>query len=185
MRIIAGESKNRIIKTKKGTSTRPTLSNVREALFSMITPEISGARFLDLFSGSGIISLEALSRGAKKAIMIEKDSESLKIIIENINSLGYENKSRAYKNDVLSALNILGRKEEKFDIIFMDPPYDMEICTKILESIEKNKLLDKDGLIICEHYFSEKMKDNIGNYKKINEKDYRKKVLSFYKENIE
>lgn len=185
MRIIAGEAKNRIINTKKGTSTRPTLSNVREALFSIIAPAISGARFLDLFSGSGIIALEALSRGANKAIMIEKDSESLKIIIENINSLGYENKSRAYRNDALSALNILGRKEEKFDIIFMDPPYDMEICTKVLKSIEKNNLLSKDGLVICEHYFAEKMEDKIGKFKKINEKDYRKKVLSFYKENAE
>ncbi|MGF6905539.1 16S rRNA (guanine(966)-N(2))-methyltransferase RsmD [Fusobacterium sp. PH5-44] len=185
MRIIAGESKNRVIKTKKGNSTRPTLSNVREALFSMIAPEVSDARFLDLFSGSGIIALEALSRGAQKAIMIEKDNEAIKIIIENINSLGYENKSRAYKNDVLSALNILGRKEEKFDIIFMDPPYDMKICTKILESIEKNQLLDNDGIIICEHYFEEKMDEIIGKYKKINERDYRKKILSFYKENIE
>jgi len=185
MHIIAGESKNRIIKTKKGTSTRPTLSNIREALFSMIASYIPDAKFLDLFSGSGIIALEALSRGASKAIMIEKDSEAIKFIIENINSLGYENKSRAYKNDVLSALNILGRKEEKFDIIFMDPPYELEVCAKVLNSIEKNNLLLDNGIIICEHYINEKLDNLVGCYKKIDERNYRKKILTFYALNRE
>ena len=180
MRIIAGESKNRIIKTKKGTSTRPTLSNIREALFSMIASYIPGAKILDLFSGSGIIALEALSRGASKAIMIEKDGEAIKFIIENINNLGYENKSRAYKNDVLSALNILGRKEEKFNIIFMDPPYELEICVKVLSSVAQNNLLLADGIIICEHYINEKLDDFVGLYKKIDERNYRKKILTFY-----
>ena len=87
MRIIAGEAKNRIIKTRKGFDTRPTLESVKESLFSIIAPYIEGSIFLDLFSGSGSISLEAISRGAKRAVMIEKDGEALKYIIEKRDSL--------------------------------------------------------------------------------------------------
>ena len=97
MKIIAGEAKSRKLKSRKGMDTRPTLANIKESLFSIIAPYIEDCNFLDLFSGTGNIALEALSRGAKRAIMIEKDPEALKIIIENINSLGFENRCRAYK----------------------------------------------------------------------------------------
>ncbi len=180
MRIIAGEAKNRKIKTKKGFDTRPTLESMKEALFSIIAPYIEGSCFLDLFSGSGSISLEALSRGAKKAIMIEKDTEALKCIIENINALGYSEKCRAYKNDVLRAIEILGRKNEKFDIIFMDPPYKDEICKKVLNAIDKAKILKDGGLIICEHHLYEKLEDEIANFRKSDEREYNKKFLTFY-----
>lgn len=181
MRIIAGDAKNKRLKTRKGTDTRPTLGSMKESLFSIIAGYIDGARFLDLFSGSGSISLEALSRGAKKAIMIEKDSEALKYLIENINNLGYEEKCRAYKNDVLRAIGILGRKGEIFDIIFMDPPYKEELCTQCIKEISKNKILSSDGIIIAEHHLFEDMKDEIGEFKKIDERKYGKKVFTFYK----
>lgn len=180
MRIISGESKNRIIKTRKGLDTRPTLENVKEALFSIIMPYIEDSVFLDLFSGSGNIALEALSRGAKRAVMIEKDTEALRYIIENINNLGYAERSRAYKNDVIRAIEILGRKNEKFDIIFMDPPYKDNTCVKVLKEIGKNKILNDGGLVICEHYFAEKMPESIHGFKKVDEREYRKKVLTFY-----
>lgn len=180
MRIIAGEVKNRIIKTRKGYDTRPTLESVKESLFSIIAPYVEGSSFLDLFSGSGSISLEAMSRGARRAVMIEKDGEALKYIIENINSLGYTEKCRAYKNDVIRAVEILGRKEEKFDIIFMDPPYKDEICTKVLKAIDKAKILNDDGLIICEHHIYEDLADEISSFRKSDERKYNKKILTFY-----
>ena len=142
MRIIAGEAKNRIIKTRKGFDTRPTLESVKESLFSIITPYIEGSVFLDLFSGSGSISLEAISRGAKRVVMIEKDGEALKYIIENIDNLGFSDRCRAYKNDVIRAIEILGRKNEKFDIIFMDPPYQDNVTKKVLKAIEQVGMLD-------------------------------------------
>jgi len=141
MRIIAGEAKNRIIKTRKGFDTRPTLESVKESLFSIIAPYIEGSVFLDLFSGSGSISLEAISRGAKRAVMIEKDGEALKYIIENIDNLGFSDRCRAYKNDVIRAIEILGRKNEKFDIIFMDPPYQDNVTKKVLKVIDKANIL--------------------------------------------
>lgn len=180
MRIIAGEAKNKLLKTRKGTDTRPTLGSVKESLFSIVAPYIPESRFLDLFAGSGSISLEALSRGASRAIMIEKDGEALKYLIENINNLGYEDRCRAYKNDVLRAVEILGRKGEEFDIIFMDPPYKDNVCTKVIKAIQKNKILAEDGLIIAEHHLFEDLETEIGEFKKVDERKYGKKCISFY-----
>ena len=180
MRIIAGDAKNKRIKSRKGTDTRPTLGSMKESLFSIIAPYVPDSVFLDLFSGSGSISLEALSRGAKRAVMIEKDAEALKYIIENVNNLGYEDRCRAYKNDVLRAIEILGRKGEKFNIIFMDPPYKDEMCTRVMKAIEKHKILAEDGLIICEHHVFEEMADTVGEYKKADEGKYGKKCITFY-----
>ncbi|MCJ8342604.1 MAG: 16S rRNA (guanine(966)-N(2))-methyltransferase RsmD [Cetobacterium sp.] len=180
MRIIAGEAKGKIIKCRKGMDTRPTLDSVKESLFSMIAPYVPEARVLDLFSGTGNLALESLSRGAKRAVMIEKDTDALKIIIENINNLGYENKSRAYKNDVLRAVDILGRKGEKFDLIFMDPPYRLELCEKVMNKIQENGLLAEGGLIICEHHLFEDLHDEVGEFKKTDERKYGKKCMTFY-----
>ncbi len=182
MRIIAGEAKNKKLKSRKGSDTRPTLGSVKESLFSIIAPYIEDCVFLDLFSGTGNIALEALSRGAKRAVMIEADQEALKIIIENINDLGYENKCRAYKNDASRAVEILGRKEEKFDIIFMDPPYNENHCVKVVKAIAKSKILAEGGLIICEHHLFEDMPDEIAGFKKADSRKYGKKIMTFYTE---
>lgn len=184
MKIIAGDAKNKKIKSRKGTDTRPTLGSMKESLFSIIAPYVPDSIFLDLFSGSGSISLEALSRGAKRAVMIEKDTEALKYIIENVNALGYEDRCRAYKNDVLRAVEILGRKGEKFDIIFMDPPYKEEVCTKVIKAIEKNKILADGGLIISEHHVFEKLEDEIGEFKKADERKYGKKCITFIQDSF-
>ncbi|MGL6065336.1 MAG: 16S rRNA (guanine(966)-N(2))-methyltransferase RsmD [Fusobacteriaceae bacterium] len=180
MRIIAGEAKNKKLKSRKGMETRPTLGSVKESLFSIISPYIDGSRFLDLFSGTGNIALEALSRGAKKAIMIEQEQAALKVIIENINSLGFENRCRAYKNDVVRAVEILGRKDEKFDIIFMDPPYKQDLCQKVMVAIEKAGILAEGGLIICEHHLFEDLDEELAGFKKADCRKYGKKTITFY-----
>lgn len=180
MRIIAGTAKGKRIKCRDGLGTRPTTDRVKESLFSMIAPYIEGAKVLDLFSGTGNLALEALSRGAKKAVMIEKDKDALRVIIENVNNLGFETMCRAYKNESERALEILGKKREKFDIIFLDPPYKDNICTEILKKIQETGVLEEGGLIIAEHHILEDMADVIGEFKKADERRYGKKELSFY-----
>lgn len=180
MRIIAGTAKGKTIKCRKGTETRPTMDRVKESLFSILMPYVEGSRVLDLFSGTGNIALEAISRGAKKAVMIEKDREALRVIIENVNNLGFEDQCRAYKNETIRAVEILGKKREKFDIIFMDPPYIEEVCTKVIKAVEKAGLLAEEGIIVCEHHKYEDMTDEIGEFKKIDERTYGKKTLTFY-----
>lgn len=180
MRIIAGTAKGKTIKCRKGTETRPTMDRVKESLFSILIPYVVDSRVLDLFSGTGNIALEAISRGAKKAVMIEKDKEALRIIIENVNNLGFENQCRAYKNETLRAVEILGKKREKFEIIFMDPPYIDAVCAQVIKGVEKANLLADGGIIVCEHHKYEDMDDEIGEFKKIDERVYGKKTLTFY-----
>ena len=175
MRIVAGTLKNRRIKSREGRET------IKEAIFSIIGEKVVDAKFLDLYSGTGNVSFEALSRGAKRAIMIEEDKEALRVIIENVNHLGVEEKCRAYKNDVFRAIEILSRKNETFDIIFLDPPYKENISTKTIEKISEENLLERDGIIISEHSTYEKMADKIGNFVKYDERDYNKKVVRFYR----
>ena len=133
MRVTSGYLKNRVILSRVGKETRPTLERLKEAIFSIIGNKIENSIFLDLYSGTGNISFEALSRGAKRSVMIEADKEALRVIIENVNKLGVEEKCRAYKNDVLRAIEILEKKNEKFDVIFMDPPYRENLTHKTLK----------------------------------------------------
>lgn len=159
---------------------RPTMARIKEALFNIIKPYVNDAVFLDLFSGTGSIALEALSRGAKRAVMIEKNSDALKIIIENVNNMGFSDRCRAYKNEAVRAIEILDRKREKFDIIFMDPPYTQEFCEETIKKIEASDILKKTGILIAEHHMHERLEDTIGELKKVDERDYGGKVLSFY-----
>jgi 16S rRNA (guanine(966)-N(2))-methyltransferase RsmD len=180
MRIIAGSAKGKVIKCRDGYDTRPTTDRVKESLFSMIAPYIVDAKVLDLFSGTGNLALEAISRGAKRAVMIEKEKDALRVIIQNVNNLGFEDQCRAYKNETLRALVILGKKREKFNIIFLDPPYKDNVCTTVIEKIAEVGILEKGGLIIAEHHILEDMAEEIGGFKKADERRYGKKELSFY-----
>lgn len=180
MRIVSGELKNRKIKSREGRETRPTLERIKESIFSIIDNKIVDSRFLDLYAGTGNIAIEALSRGAKRAILIENDKEALRIIIDNLNSLGLDSRARAYKNDVFRAIEILERKNEKFDIIFLDPPYKENLSTGTIEKLSEHNLLQNGGIIISEHSVYEKMPDKIGRYVKYDERNYNKKIVTFY-----
>lgn len=180
MRITSGKFKNRVILSKEGRETRPTLERVKESIFSILYDKIIDAKFLDLYSGTGNMSFEALSRGAKKAIMIEKDTVALKVIIDNVQRLGLSNSCRAYKNDVKRAIEILSNKGEKFDIIFMDPPYRENLTTETLEKLSDCDLLEKDGIIICEHGRYENLANSIGTFIKYDEREYNRKIVTFY-----
>ncbi|NLK62595.1 MAG: 16S rRNA (guanine(966)-N(2))-methyltransferase RsmD [Fusobacteria bacterium] len=180
MKITSGIVKNRKIKSQNSVKVRPTLSRVKESLFDIMNPYIENSVFLDLYSGTGSIALEALSRGAKRAIMIEQNVDAIKIIIENVNNMGFEDVCRAYKNDVLRAIEILSNKKEMFDIIFLDPPYNEDLCLKTVDKVCKFGLLKDTGLIIVEHHKHEKLPEEIGNVKRVDERKYSNKTLSFY-----
>jgi 16S rRNA (guanine966-N2)-methyltransferase len=180
MRISSGIAKNKRIKSQNSRNVRPTMSRVKEAVFDIIKPYLEDAMFLDLFSGTGNMALEALSRGVKRAVMIEKNKDAVSIIIENVNSMGFEDRCRAYKNEVNRAIEILSRKREVFDIIFIDPPYKEELCTDTITRIDTFKLLSERGIVLAEHHEKEKLADEIGNLKKVDERNYSGKVITFY-----
>ena len=149
MRVIAGEARRLKLIAPKGMDTRPTGDKIKETLFNILQPELYGANFLDLFAGSGAIGIEALSRGASKASFIEKDREALKCIRSNLETTHMTDRANVYGVDVLSFLHGLNSKD-KFDIVFMDPPYRQGLEKSVLSIIAGYDMTSEDALIICE-----------------------------------
>ncbi len=149
MRIIAGEARSRVIEAPKGLDTRPTLDRVRENLFNIIAQRVPDARVLDLFAGSGALALEALSRGAETAVLVDHDREAHRVECENADRLGYTNQARVLLCDCRQALARLEREYARFDLVFLDPPYAMEDLTQVTEALLP--LLAEDALVITEH----------------------------------
>lgn len=149
MRVIAGSAKRLQLKTLDGLDTRPTTDRIKETLFNMIAPSVFGSVFLDLFSGSGGIGIEALSRGAKEAVFVEKNPKAMECIRENLKYTKLFPKAVTMTKDVLTALYQM-EGEKSFDFIFMDPPYDQKLEKKVLEYLSGSELVYEDTVIIVE-----------------------------------
>ncbi len=148
MRVIAGSAKRMQLRTLEGLETRPTTDRIKETLFNMIAPWIGDCFFLDLFAGSGGIGIEALSRGAREAVFIEKNRAAAEVIRDNLRRTGLEERASLIQADVLAGLyRLAGRK---FDYIFMDPPYQGQLEYGTLKLIGELGLIGEDGMIIVE-----------------------------------
>ena len=147
MRIISGISRGTKLYTLEGENTRPTLDRIKEPLFSIIQTHIKDSLVLDLFAGSGALGLEALSRGAKKAILCDKSHEAVNIIKKNIEKTHMEEKAEVLCMDYKKCISTV---KDKFDIIFIDPPYKLDFAIKSVEMILEKDLLSDDGLIVVE-----------------------------------
>ncbi len=150
MRVISGKCRGTRLVSPEGITTRPTIDRIKETLFNMIAFDMPECMFLDLFSGSGAIGIESLSRGAKLVVFVEKDKHALAALRTNLNKTKLQDAAAIYEMDVLSALDKLIAKSQRFDIIFLDPPYAMKNVENILEKIVANELLNEEGYIILE-----------------------------------
>lgn len=148
MRIISGTARGTKLYTLEGQNTRPTLDRVKESLFNIIQNEIPNSIFLDLFSGSGAIGLEAASRGAKKVILCDKSKDAINIINKNIEKTHLKEKVELYNLDYETLLNT--KIKEKINTIYIDPPYDSDFAIKSVELIINKKLVDESSTIIIE-----------------------------------
>ncbi len=149
LRIIAGTYRGRRIEAPEGKDTRPTLDRVRENLFNMLQGQCPGARVLDLFAGSGALSLEALSRGAEAAVLCDHDRQAVRVIGQNIRTLRAEEKTRVLACDWQKAVSLLKTEGARFDLIFLDPPYVLTDLREMTEALLP--LLDGEGMIVLEH----------------------------------
>lgn len=149
MRVIAGKARRLQLKTVPGLDTRPTTDRIKETLFNILQPELLDCRFLDLFSGSGGIGIEALSRGAAYAVFVEKNPKACACIRENLSFTKLEENGKLLNMDVLQALRSLENKGV-FDCVFMDPPYKQELERQVLEYLRESSIIDEDTLIIVE-----------------------------------
>ena len=150
MRIIAGSARGRTIEAPKGLSTRPTLDRVKESLFGIIQFELYGSRVLDLFSGSGNLGLEAVSRGAVWAVLNDSDAGCVGVIRKNVEKLGFGDRVSVTNRDYAAQLAAL-KGGEPFDIVFLDPPYQAGLAEKAVELVFQYGLLAQGGKIVVEH----------------------------------
>lgn len=150
MRIIAGQNRGRKLKSVSGMKTRPTADRVKEAVFSSVDACLFGSSFLDVFSGTGSIALEAVSRGAAEAVLLEKDSDALQVIQDNINACGQQQRCHLMRGDSLASLDLLHRQGKQFDLIYVDPPYQSGLYETVLQQIADKQLLSTDGMILLE-----------------------------------
>lgn len=187
MRIISGTLRGSKLFTLEGENTRPTLDRVKEALFSKINYNLFDAKVLDLFSGSGALALESLSRGAEIAYLCDSSRDAIKIIKQNIDKTRMLDKTVLLNCDYKKALLELKEKNLKFNIVFLDPPYKTDFAENAAKEIIKNNLLDNEGIIILETDNKEKVIENLDlDLLKIKDiKKYGRIYLLFLEKNIQ
>ena len=156
MRVIAGTARSLPLKTPEGMDTRPTTDRIKETLFNMLQTKVGGAVFVDLFSGSGGIGIEAISRGANKAYFVEYDKKALACIKDNLNFTKFNDKAMVINADVCSAVD---RINEEADIIFMDPPYESGLDVAVLRLLKNAACVTEDTLIIVEATLNRDLKE--------------------------
>ena len=147
MRIISGTARGRKLKEPQGMDTRPTTDKVKESLFNIIQFELEGRRVLDLFAGTGQLGLEALSRGAEHCTFVDQRREAATLVKENVRLCRFESCSRVMQEESLS---FLAACREKFDLVFLDPPYTGDLLEKSLEKLTRFDILREHGIIVCE-----------------------------------
>lgn len=145
MRVITGLARGRRLETLPGDATRPTGEKVKESLFSAIQFDIEGRRVLDLFAGSGQLGIEALSRGASGCVFVDKNTEAVKVIRQNLLHTGLAEKSQVLGTD---ALTYLTRPGDRFDLVFLDPPYASELLVPVLSKVAP--VVNDGGILVCE-----------------------------------
>ena len=180
MRIIAGSARGRRIAAPKGSAIRPTTDRVREALFNILPRDLAGMHVLDLFAGSGGLSLEALSRGAESALLVDESTAAAKLIRRNVDALGFSDRARIWTHPVGKALSRLADEGAAYDAIFLDPPYDGGWVGKTLAAIERAGTLHAEGIAVAEHSMRERVEEQYGSLARRDRRQYGDTVLSFF-----
>lgn len=178
MKIIGGSNRRKKIVGPKSRRTRPPLSRVREALFDILQTRIPEALVLDLYAGTGSYSLEALSRGAKEADLVEIDQGAAKVIKENLKRTGLEKRGRVYQGDVLRVVEQLEKEGKSYDIIIIAPPYFKDLGNLTLQALDHLDILNKDGSIMVQHHKKEEIIPQTNRFTLVKEYGYGTTHLS-------
>ena len=181
MRVVAGEYGGRRLKAVPGMKTRPMTDKVKEAMFNIIGPYLEGGQVLDLFAGSGGLSIEAVSRGADHATLVDRQYQAIKTIHENLSVTKEEDKFTVLKGDAYKMLNKLAKQEQGFDYVFLDPPYKKQQILELMEQLKKLGLLNTDALIICETDQVADLPEELADFELIKKADYGITELTFYR----
>lgn len=180
VRIIAGTAKGIRLKTPKGMNTRPTADRVKESVFGILAADVVDAEVLDLFAGTGNLGLEALSRGAASATLVDKNIQSVKIMMENAILTDLSRAAVICREEVLAALRRLQAAGKSFDLIFCDPPYNLGLAPKVLASLDESELLREGGIFVLEHSRHEKLPEGLKRIVAYRSEFYGETVVSFF-----
>lgn len=187
MRISGGTVKGRRTATRRllkkkptGERLRPTSSKVREALFDILRDKIAGASFVDLYAGTGTVGFEALSRGAGRAIFVEPEELRVRTMKSSVDDFGFQDRALIIRGKAKEFLQRAAAAGERFDIFFVDPPYDSEEIERVFPLIGDGDLLERDGIVIVEHFFKKKVPETAGRLKVNRSYGYGDTTLTFY-----
>ncbi|NLK07636.1 MAG: 16S rRNA (guanine(966)-N(2))-methyltransferase RsmD [Firmicutes bacterium] len=183
MRVIAGSARGRKLQSVKGQKTRPTQDRVKESLFAILADAILIGDFLDLFAGSGSIGIEALSRGAAKAVFVERNKRAASTLRNNLTNTGFMEQSEIYLLDTTRALRRLAGERRRFGCIFLDPPYNEGLIMETLAGIDP-VLLSHETVVIAEHHRKEDIPETVGALVNVRQKVYGDTVLTFLKQSV-
>lgn len=177
MRVITGSARGAKLKTLEELATRPTSDRVKEAIFNIIQFDIQGRRVLDLFGGSGQLAIEALSRGADYAVIVDQSAEAVKVIKDNLKKTKFDQQASVFQMDYL---RYLSTAREKFDLIFLDPPYAEKSLENALQKISEIDILSEGGIIICERPKDKVMPPEVGGLLCSRDYNYGKTAVNLY-----
>jgi 16S rRNA (guanine966-N2)-methyltransferase len=180
MRVLAGTLKGRRLQTPRGSTTRPTADQVRIALMDTLMPRLPDARLLDLFAGAGGVGLEALSRGAAHVTFVERDARAVAALRTNVETLGVIAETRVERMDVRAALERVERDGLRFDIVFLDPPYEDD-ATATLERLGALSVVEPDGVVIAQHLTKRAPPDRIGRLTAFRTRRFGETTLTFFR----
>jgi len=181
MRIIAGTLKGQQLVTPRGHRTRPTADQVRIALLDTLMPHLPGARFLDLFAGAGGVGLEALSRGAGRAVFVESDAAAFEALRRNIAALRLQAQTRIVRGDAVRALGMLAAQEERFDLVFLDPPYGAGLVEKTLARLGEGPLTAPAAIVVAQHFTKQPPPDAVGILGAFRARRFGETTLTFFR----
>jgi 16S rRNA (guanine966-N2)-methyltransferase len=181
MRVIGGKAKGRRLAVPKGGTVRPTADRIKEALFNILPRDFSKMRVLELFAGTGSLSIEALSRGAESALLVEASESSARVIRQNLQRLEFKDRAQVWTMPVWRALRSLAKQAESFDLIFLDPPYDKTLVGNSLELIARCVRLNPGGVVVAEHSVREVVQSSYGSLSLNDQRRYGDTLLSFFK----
>lgn len=180
IRVIAGTAKGLRLETPKGDRVRPTLDRVREALFSILTPQLDGVRFLDLFAGTGANGIEALSRGAGAATFVDSHPDSVAVIERNLERTGLAHRAECVRLSLPRGFRVLARERAPYDIVFADPPRAFDQFDRLLSLLDETRLLTDNGTIVIEHGPETPVPETAGPWRRFRHARYGRTSLSFY-----
>lgn len=180
MRVISGTAKGRTLKAVPGNGTRPTTDKVKEAIFSMIGPYFDGGAVLDLFAGTGGLGIEALSRGMERAVFVDGDKRSIEIVVQNLKVTRLEDQAEVYRNDALRALKAMAKRDVRFRLVFLDPPYKLRTIETLISALQALNLMESEATIVVEHESDYDCEERIGKAVRIRRVLYGDTAVSIY-----